>query len=400
MENDFEQKKDKLLDSLLERKGFQYIMDVAEEVFENPVFVGDISLNVLCHSSKAYSDPFWDYLCAVGYANASIMKESNRNGDFNALYSSDAPRIDSFSFTDKLFLSARIRDGFHVMGHVCIYALNREFTAEDEKLIIVLCKVLAYEMIYRGLSADGKIAYYSLLSDLFDGEKLSERDIHARVENAHHRFPASMRVVVLRRVEKRNQTMYFLREYLATELSESMVIVYHDELVIVCSSEKQKWEHNMNVFSQVLADQTYYCAVSRVIETPTELHQAYCQARATLNCTPKLDASEVHFYDDSLIFHLFSLTKDKETLLQMVDPKLNKLQTYDLKNGTELFKTLQIYFAENGNATRVAKRLHIHMNSVYYRRKCIEELLEIELDNEQKCLPLLLSYKILEYCLG
>lgn len=398
MNGGFEQKKARLLDALIERGGFQKLMDTAEEVFENPVFFGDVSLNILCRSGAEHDDEFWNYLCAVGYADENIMKEGSHGGEFRELYSSDAPRRNLFSFSKHPFLSARIRDGSRVMGHACVYGLNRDFTDEDEKLIVVLCKVLAYEMLYRGISSAGSVKYYSLLSDLLGGERLTEKDLKARAANARCRFPEHMRLAVLRNTAGNDQSLYFLREHLATELADSLVIVYEKSIVAICSAESERWEHNSAVLTHVLSGGEYVCGASRVYENAMETAEAYRQAIDTLNCTPNLSAFRINTYDESFVYCLLASVKDRSRLAAMADPALSKLARYDAENNTSLYETLRVYLQCGRNINAAAEALCIHKNSMYYRRDSIERLLGLSLDDETVCFGLELSYRIAEFC--
>ncbi|WSG19502.1 helix-turn-helix domain-containing protein [Nonomuraea sp. NBC_01738] len=53
---------------------------------------------------------------------------------------------------------------------------------------------------------------------------------------------------------------------------------------------------------------------------------------------------------------------------------LGPLEAYDAANQTELVETLQAYVAESGNWASTAERLHVHVNTLRYRLKRIEEL--------------------------
>lgn len=397
MNRSFEMKKNMLLDALIAHEGIQHIMDVAENVFGNPLFIGDISMNVFYHSKGDASDPFWRLVCTLGYADESIMKDCARNGGFDELYSTDSTQIKYFPFSTSPFLSARIRSGVNVMGHVSVYGINRGFTAEDEQLIIVFCKVMAYEMLYRGLSSGGKISYFSLLVSLLSGQKMSNEEFAMRVANSKCQFPKQMRVVVFECVREENQSLFFLREHFAAELEESLVIIYSGRLVAVCNASARAWEYNEGVLRHALADGEYRCGISRVVDEPFELGGRYRQALETLQCTPNIQPRELYYYDDSFYYHLFSKIPDRETLLNMVDPRIKALREYDRHNRTELYDTLISYLSLDRNVKCTAQAMKVHINSIYYRRKCIEELIGVDLDCERDCLAIMISDKILKY---
>lgn len=58
-----------LFQSLIARKGMQYIVDTAAQIFGNPLFVCDLGYKILCCSSDGPADdPFWTYLREHNYS--------------------------------------------------------------------------------------------------------------------------------------------------------------------------------------------------------------------------------------------------------------------------------------------------------------------------------------------
>ncbi len=80
---------------------------------------------------------------------------------------------------------------------------------------------------------------------------------------------------------------------------------------------------------------------------------------------------------------------DQREVLDYCNNKLYKLEEYDHANGTFLQETLLAYYMNGFNSARTAKALFIHRNSLIYRLKKIEELLEIEITDYMEYLDLL-----------
>ncbi|MEV4368941.1 helix-turn-helix domain-containing protein [Nonomuraea sp. NPDC049637] len=53
---------------------------------------------------------------------------------------------------------------------------------------------------------------------------------------------------------------------------------------------------------------------------------------------------------------------------------LGRLESYDAANQTDLLETLQAYLEESGSWAATAERLHVHVNTLRYRMRRIEEL--------------------------
>lgn len=97
--------------------------------------------------------------------------------------------------------------------------------------------------------------------------------------------------------------------------------------------------------------------------------------------------------DDFALPYLFQ--KLSGTLLpQIAHPALALLRNYDQEHHTEFYKTLQAYLKNERSLVRTAKELKLHRNSLLYRVKRLEELIETDLEDPMVRLHILLSYEI------
>ena len=70
----------------------------------------------------------------------------------------------------------------------------------------------------------------------------------------------------------------------------------------------------------------------------------------------------------------------EEELDDYAQEMLGSLMAYDSQNGTELLRTLEIYFQENESLNHAAEKLFIHANTLRNRLKKIESLLGVGLN--------------------
>jgi DNA-binding PucR family transcriptional regulator len=95
------------------------------------------------------------------------------------------------------------------------------------------------------------------------------------------------------------------------------------------------------------------------------------------------------------MFHdLLDLISGNEALERFRHPALSVLSQYDLKKGTELYRTLQAHLRCSGNLKMTAAELFIHRNSLTYRMERIVELTGIDLSDSYTRFLLLASYEI------
>ena len=84
----------------------------------------------------------------------------------------------------------------------------------------------------------------------------------------------------------------------------------------------------------------------------------------------------------------------KEELEDFYNTTLKPLVDYDEKRSTELVKTLEEYFNNNGNLTRISEQLFTHYNTILYRINRICEITGMDLENPNHRLNLEIALKI------
>ena len=95
------------------------------------------------------------------------------------------------------------------------------------------------------------------------------------------------------------------------------------------------------------------------------------------------------------IYRLLAGLRHTDALTSFYQETLAALVEYDTESGGELVKTLSVFLANNGNASRTAQALHLHRSSLLYRLQRIAEIGGLDLDDAEVRLQLFLALKIL-----
>jgi DNA-binding PucR family transcriptional regulator len=75
---------------------------------------------------------------------------------------------------------------------------------------------------------------------------------------------------------------------------------------------------------------------------------------------------------------------------------LGPVLDYDARRGTELVRTLRVYFDCGGNASRAKEALHVHVNTVVQRLERIGNLLGEEWQAPERALQLQIALRLHE----
>ena len=102
-----------------------------------------------------------------------------------------------------------------------------------------------------------------------------------------------------------------------------------------------------------------------------------------------------HFYQDYILYHLLNLAGENKDLKSFYNPLIIKLMEYDEEYQTKYAQTLYTYLSNGNNLAKSARIFNIQPNSMSYRIKRIEKLLNIDLNDPDVSFCLYLSFKIL-----
>lgn len=131
--------------------------------------------------------------------------------------------------------------------------------------------------------------------------------------------------------------------------------------------------------------------VSDVFAEISSFHQAYEQAHQSLEIGQAIAEKEqgiIQHYADLGFFRVIDLSGGRTGLARFCENTLGTLIEYDHQRGTELIETLRIYLRCNQNATRAARALFIHYNTLHYRLNCITEILGNALEQPERRLAI------------
>lgn len=94
------------------------------------------------------------------------------------------------------------------------------------------------------------------------------------------------------------------------------------------------------------------------------------------------------------IFRLFFDIETQDEMKKLFNENLLKLKVYDDENSSVLVETLIAYLKENRNLGKTAEKLYIHRNTIKYRIKRIEEILNCDLKDDETVFNIILCIKI------
>ncbi len=126
-----------------------------------------------------------------------------------------------------------------------------------------------------------------------------------------------------------------------------------------------------------------------------KLSQAYVQAKKVVNLSGRKGWGNIMIqYSELGVYQLLLAIDNKETIKAYYNDMLGKLEENDQNNGTDYLDFLNAYLNSNCNINDTADALFIHRNTVVYKIKKINELLDCDLSDIEVRVQLYLAVMV------
>ncbi len=147
-----------------------------------------------------------------------------------------------------------------------------------------------------------------------------------------------------------------------------------------------------------LTPETVSVGVGRYYKDPMAIAVAYREASQSANFGRIIfGPNSLTHFDEIGLYRIISRCTDHAELRNFVNDHLGVVEAYDLNEGTELLRTLEVYLSEGCNATAAADRMFVHVNTLNYRLGRLERLAGIDLKNAETRFNLELALRIRRY---
>ncbi len=156
-------------------------------------------------------------------------------------------------------------------------------------------------------------------------------------------------------------------------------------------------ESLLEAFSQFVRDEKtkWHFSVSSIASDLSEISRAKGEAEAAMRFGKVFDPeSPVYFYDNYMIYHLFSRSIDNQVMVKLYEDVIKRVTIYDAEHKTALIETLRELVLSDFNMQVTADRLFIHRNTLYRRIERLKELLSLDFHSSRNCLILQIAVRL------
>ena len=336
----------------------------------------------------------WEQLLPEGHLKEEYTRLAESGGTFAQLLNSDEPVISKPVFCPYRVMGCRVRDRDGSIGIVALVEVE-PFRDEDAELLIIICKAVLFEMLYRERTAMQVVPYFSVFKDIIE-KTAAEQAIIERCRLLNLTFPKTMQLIAIKSIDLRNSlSLYFMRDTVMHSLPASAYCIIYDESLIIVMDKKYVSSKLIDSIRSLVGGNDTRIGISRPFRSIMDLHNAFGEMLAIQRVYQKLEVdSLVVHYEDIILYHFMEIASQSNDLERFCRPEIREMEEYDRKYGTALKESVETYLESGRNVQRAAGRMNIHKNTLRYRLERAQSLFDLDLTDENTCFNLQFSLRM------
>jgi len=405
---------------ILKKGGFQGIANTLTELTGYPAVILDKSFGVLAWRGKEnYCGKCLGEIIAGGQIE-EILKTTGLEVSRTKTSIKSCTRYKNHDIT---FMVIPVKIDMEVHGYIMIWGIERPFDKLDLIAIEHASKVTAIELIKQeAIQENQRRQRKTFFSDLLKGHFSSNEEVYSRAANLGIDLKGIGAVIAAemcyidRDLNKSNIKLTYsnIIELICSKLSEiqDLILFENSKHIVILPKitgvEKTTGENIKKELLKIgfliktkLEEEIGFVAVAlgigRFYRNLSDIKKSYSEAQKALIIIRKVfnTAAVIHF-DDLGVYKLLTKFDDGDELDLFFKETVYPLKKYDEENGTELIRTLDIYFECGENLASAADKLYIHINTLKYRMNRIKEILGISSFTMENKINLYMGLKIMK----
>lgn len=250
------------------------------------------------------------------------------------------------------------------------------------------------------------------LFDLLYGNLKHKDDIleHAQVWNWDFSLQQAVLVFALKdfnhySTDKKllNKLLYIVERTVVERKWEPITMKRGNQVSLILTTKKEE-QKSLKVCSRKIAEivlkemhrqepeRFFSCGIGKTYNDPRDLFRSFQEAKVALEIGELLDIQVPYFEELGLERILYK--HDTQDLKEYYETILGKMINYDSIHNTDFAETLEAYANNQFDMITTAQALFLHKNTLRYRLKKIEDILEYKLDDINNRLNVTAAFKI------
>lgn len=385
---------------LTQEGSIQQVIDEAFTFSDRPLVVFDAEFKIIAANmlDEAIENEIGKRIFEKKYLDESSIVTINTNQIHKRVMASNDPiLVDNPNYPNRRII-ADMKIGNISVGHIVLTEIHHKFTPVDYEFIeLVRDTIIQIMQKDKLLSLRKGKRYEYFFTDLLDKKINDEIQYSERLKNIEITFYDLIYVFVA--TLKQEDDVYnatTVLNALTQSIQGSFSFFYRDNVVIIAPRHKTNPISNseIKIMDNECKRFDAACGMSNQFHDAHMIPLYYNQALKTIDIARSKEpiVGLFKFKDFASVFLYTQLSK--EDAMAFLHPDVNKIINYDKDNSSELANTLYTFLLMERNALATSEQMHIHRNTLSYRLKKINNIIEADLNDGNVRQYLLNSFKI------
>ena len=390
---------DSLLEILFFEGGIQAMLDQIYPAFQNPIFVfnPDFKLIAATTGENVVLDEQARKILENDGFTEEEFKVVNQSRIHRKVLESERPILTIHPTGGYQQLICTI-DTQKEMGHIVLNALNRPFNDTDPQMLYLLKKAIDQQMKKDDFIRNNRgFNYEYFLRDLLEGKMAIGKAYQNRMSYTNADFSGNLYCMVVEtaRSSETLNTMH-IRSVFETRFTGAMSLMYQGGIIIIFhpAGNGTLSEEDLCLIHDLCREYGLYAGMGNCFQDILKIKDYYKQAlRAIELGICHKNNPGLFLYRDYYMDHVANLFTQKESLETFCHPQLKILLDYDAANQTDYARILYTWLTSERNMATTAKELFLHRNTLIYRMKKINTMINVDFDDYYERQRIILSYE-------
>lgn len=250
----------------------------------------------------------------------------------------------------------------------------------------------------------------SLVSDIIEGRIVDQKELDHRMKQVRliaHRYFHLMLVSFDQSGNRTTIPWNYVISQLQYIFPYSNITTYDGDILLIIQKRQRKSRVRFNEKHLMsLLEQYNGCScMGNASEFMMSLPPMYHQVHGALRLGSHIDPSKrIYYYEDYAMYQIIELAAESEpkflssrNLAHLCNNEMIALVMYDQKHSTNMADILLTFLKYERNTTKSADALYMHRNTLLYKIKKIEEIIDRDLEDPDFRARMLFSGYVLDY---
>lgn len=384
----------KLTEAVKSGADIQELTDIGSTLIHNPFFIADWGGHVLSYSKGYTPDMFtnasqhslWENVLNSQLA-VSVVEHLRQSPNLSKVISGQNPTIMTFKEYEYTCLIGNINNSGDINIYIHIMQFD-QLLRQPTDCHIAKTFLSAINALPENKLPRCKNSIITLFSNLYEELEVSKDDLNWAFVTLGWNKEKYFLLLRIRSNDGKRLVMAAGGQF--KKIPSTISFVRGDEVILFMRQcDLLGYEVQMKMLSKSLG-------LSIGVSLPfNDWHHILVQkAQAAVALDFASINTNLSFCQDHILDYLFQQLGQLGNLLQLCHPAVNYLHEYDIRNSTDLLKTLTTYLISERNAIQTADLLFVHRNTIQYRINRIKELTNIDLEDPDTRLYIMLSSRM------